>query len=139
MENVSSYFMLNCVTMSPSPRRILLLDAEAQSGEALKQLIASWGYDVVLQQNTSPGIQFISETDPAVIIDTSSLSPAEGSDVLRELRAQQSSIPVILVAESGTIELAIRAIQEEGAYHYFEKPVDANKLRVVLDLSLIHI
>jgi len=136
MENVSSYFMLNCVTMSPSPRRILLLDAEAQSGEALKQLIASWGYDVVLQQNTSPGIQFISETDPAVIIDTSSLSPAEGSDVLRELRAQQSSIPVILVAESGTIELAIRAIQEEGAYHYFEKPVDANKLRVVLDRAV---
>ena len=30
----------------------------------------------------------------------------------------------------------MRAIQDEGAYHYFRKTVDANKLRVVLDRAL---
>jgi len=45
-------------------------------------------------------------------------------------------IPVILLAERGSIEIALRAIQDEGAYHYFEKPVDANKLRVVLDKAV---
>ena len=119
-----------------SSRRILVFDSDKKSGEALQQLIASWGYDAVLEQNSSPNIDFILRTDADVIIDSSSLSSVDGFDVLREVRAQQSDIPVIVLAESGSIELAIRAIQEEGAYHYFEKPVDSNKLRVVLDRAV---
>jgi len=55
---------------------------------------------------------------------------------LRHVKAHQVGIPVILLAERGSIEIALRAIQDEGAYHYFEKPVDANKLRVVLDKAV---
>lgn len=64
------------------------------------------------------------------------MASTDGFDVLRHVRAQQFSVPVIRLAESGTVELAMRAIQEEGAYHYFEKPVDADKLRVVLDRAV---
>jgi DNA-binding NtrC family response regulator len=34
---------------------------------------------------------------------------------------------------SSTLPLALRAIQEEGAYHYFEKPVDPEKFLTVLE------
>ncbi len=119
-----------------SSRRILVIDSDANSGQALRDLINSWGYDVKLEQNSSPALDSILKLEPAVIIDSSSLASGNGSHVLREIRNQQFSIPVILLAESGTIELAIHAIQEEGAHHYFEKPVDANKLRVVVERAV---
>ena len=40
---------------------------------------------------------------------------------------------VILTARNSSIEIALRAIQEEGAYHYFEKPVDPEKFLAVLE------
>ncbi len=124
------------IAMSLSSRRILVVDSDADSGEALKQQIAPWGYEVVLEQNSSPSLDAILKTDPAVIIDSSTLISGDGFDVLRHVKARQAGIPVILLAERGSIEIALRAIQDEGAYHYFEKPVDANKLRVVLDKAV---
>ncbi len=122
--------------MSLSSRRILLVDPDADGGETLKQQITSWGYEVVLEQNGSPSIDIILKTDPAVIIDSCTLISGDGFGVLRHVNARQTGIPVILLAERGSVELALRAIQDEGAYHYFEKPVDANKLRVVLDRAV---
>ncbi|MEP6707343.1 MAG: response regulator, partial [Pyrinomonadaceae bacterium] len=128
--------MLNCLTMSVSTRRILVVDSDAKSGKALQKLISSWGYDAILEQNGSPDPVSILKTDPAVIVDSPSLISGRGFDVLRHVKTQQTEIPVILIAESGSVEMAIRAIQEEGAFYYFEKPVDANKLRVVLDRAV---
>jgi DNA-binding NtrC family response regulator len=121
--------------MLSSSRRILVVDSDAKSGEALQQLISSWGYEATLENNGSAAIDFL-KTDPAAIIDSGSLSAGDTFGVLRQVRSQQAQVPVIVLAESGTIELAMRAIQEEGAYHYFEKPVDANKLRAVLDRAV---
>lgn len=119
--------------MAPSAPRILVVDPDATSGQQLQQLIKSWGYEAILDENGSPGSDFIIKNDPTVIIDSTSLA---GYDILRLLRTQQIDVPVILLAESGTIESALHSIQEEGAYHYFEKPVDANKLRVVIDRAV---
>src|SRR2546421_3175586 len=128
--------MLNCLTMSVSPRRILVVDSDVKSGQALQRLISSWGYDAILEQNGSLDLAFIAKTDPAVIVDSPGLISEGSFDILRLVRKQQTEIPVILLAETGSVELAIRAIQEEGAFYYFEKPVDANKLRVVLDRAV---
>src|SRR6267142_4947093 len=122
--------------MSVSPRRILVVDSDANSGQELQQLISSWGYDAILERNGTPDIASIDKTDPAVIIDSPTLISGHGFDVLRHIKTKQTGIPVILLAESGSVELAIRAIQEEGAFYYFEKPVDPDKLRVVLERAV---
>ena len=122
--------------MSVSSRRILVVDSDAESGPALRKLISSWGYEVILERNGSPDLISIAKTDPAVIVDSPNLVSGGSFDVLRHVKTQQIEIPVILVAESSSVELAIRAIQEEGAFYYFEKPVDANKLRVVLERAV---
>ena len=120
--------------MSLSSRRILVVDADPNSGETLRRLIESWGYDALLDQNGFDEAEFL-QNDPAVVIHCESPS-SDNFNLLHLIRSQRSDVPVILVAETGTVEKAMRAIQEEGAYHYFEKPVDANKLRVVLDRAV---
>ena len=120
--------------MSSQP--VLIIDFDRHSGEALTELITAWGYQVSLEQEGPAGIGRISELNPSVIIAGSSPPSVVGFHLLREIRALQPDIPVVLLTGDGSVEMAVLAIQEEGAYHYFEKPVDANKLKLVLDRAV---
>jgi len=54
---------------------------------------------------------------------------------LRTLKAGDPALPVFLLTGHGTIELAVKAMQE-GAEQFFTKPVDMPTLRVVLERAL---
>ncbi len=117
-----------------SLRQIVIIEADSQSARELQSLIGDWGYHTFVEPNGADVRQLL-DRNPSVILDCGA-SPLNGFTLLRELRAQEASIPVIVIAESGSIETAIQAIQEEGAYHYFEKPVDPHKLKIVLDRAV---
>ena len=113
--------------------RVLIIDSDRESSEALSACVKASDYEV---RTLLPGPSVIeiaeSFAPTAVILDPS----ADGFDsfaLLRELRLQQPHTPVILTAANSSVELALRAIQEEGAYHYFEKPVDTEKFLTVLE------
>lgn len=126
--------MLNCRAMTS--RRVLIIDSDYKSAEALGKLVAEWGYEVLLEHDGSGVIARMNEIDPAVIIAGTAASSEDSIRLLRELRSLQPDIPVVLLTGDGSVEMAVTAIQEEGAYHYLEKPVDANKLRLVLDRAV---
>ena len=117
-------------------RRILILDHNETTGQALQQLIASWGYDALIGDAVALDLDAILKTDTSVIIDSSPLAADGSFSFLRDLKTQQNGVPVILLAESGSIDVAKRAVDEEFAYHYFEQPVEADSLRVVLDRAV---
>jgi DNA-binding NtrC family response regulator len=60
----------------------------------------------------------------------------DGFGLLREMRQLHPETAVILLTGQGTVEMALRAIQEEGAFHYFEKPIDFSKLRLVVERAV---
>ncbi len=119
-----------------SSRHILIIDEDPRSGAALRQLVAGWNYDVVLAENNAQGLEHFGDTTPSAIVAGSAVSTSNGFDLLREIRALYPDTPVVLVTDQGTIEMALDAIQQEGAYHYFDKPVEGDKLRIVLDRAV---
>lgn len=119
-----------------SARRILIIDADQAYGIALHDLVQDWGYEALVEPSVAAVSDLISAVTPSAIIASSPGAPATPFDLLRQIRAQYLEIPVILLSKSGSIELAVHAIQEEGAYHYFEQPVEPAKLRVVLDRAV---
>ena len=118
-----------------SSRRVLIIDPDYSSNEALGELVAEWGYEVLLERDGGGLSGRLSEFEPAVVIAGSS-SPEDKFHLLREIRSLQPDTPVVLLTADGSIEVAVTAIQEEGAYYYLEKPVDPNKLRLVLDRAV---
>ena len=117
-------------------RRVLIIDSDSSGAEALKGLIAGWNYDVVSESDETRALAIVSKTEPAVIVASSSVHSADDFGLLREIRAQQPDTPIIWVTGAGSVEMALHVVQDEGAYHYFEKPVDADKLRIVLDRAV---
>ena len=121
--------------MSLSSRRILVVDQNKTAGQALQELVSSWGYEALFNDDEVLSAETILKAEPTVIIGSSSLAADDGLSVLRDLKAQ-NDVPVILLAEMRAVDAAKRAVKEEFAYHYFEQPLDADKLRVVLDRAI---
>src|ERR1051325_8992408 len=119
-----------------TPQRILLIDQLSPGGESLKGLITSWGHDVVVSDKGRLDATEISKANPAVVIDGSSITSEDSLKLMRDLKAQETAIPLILLVPSHDVERAKAAVNEEAAYHYFEQPVDVDKLRVILDRAL---
>ena len=116
--------------------RVLIIDPDRTSTDALQATMAESNYDVVLEHDESRVVSALEETQPSVIIASSSAVSGDDFKLLREIRSQQPDIPLIWLTDAGSVEMALHVIQEEGAYHYFEKPVDSDKLRIVLDRAI---
>lgn len=56
----------------------------------------------------------------------------DGMDFLKEVKRIDPSLPVIIFTAFGTINRAVEAMKY-GAYDFIEKPVDTEKLKILLD------
>ena len=116
--------------------RVLIIDGDRQHSDALGEELKARGYEV-LTETSQPSAFAVAETfSPTAIITDTSGHESDAFALLREMRARQPHTPIILIAKDSSVETALRAIQEEGAYHYFEKPVDPEKLGVVLERAV---
>ena len=116
--------------------RILIIDSDREYSESLRKELQRSGYEVLTESEGDPGVEAADVFAPSVII-TDALWPSDTSSIsLAEIRTRHPHTPIIVAADDSSVETAVRAIQEQGAYHYFEKPVDADKLRVVLGRAL---
>ena len=56
----------------------------------------------------------------------------DGLALLRALQAQGADVTTLLLTAQGTVETAVEAMKE-GAYDYLTKPVDIQRLKILLD------
>jgi len=112
--------------------RILAADDQQHILEALELLLKPQGYkvDVVrspeLARDALAGTQY-----DAVLVDLNytrdTTSGREGLDLLSEIVAQDSTLPVIVMTAWGNVELAVEAMRR-GARDFIQKPWDNERL-----------
>ncbi len=107
-----------------STRSVLIFDRDRHNGSVLRDLLTTWDYHPVVSHDIPAALQAVSELKPAFVVDGGSAEDA----FVRQVRAYDVNLPVIVLSE--------QSIQEEGVYQYVEKPIDPNKLRLVLDRAL---
>jgi DNA-binding NtrC family response regulator len=119
-----------------SKRRVLIVDDEPAIADTLSEMLQSWGYETSVAADGMAGLAALEEIRPSVIITDVYMPELDGFGLLRAARELHTGVAVILLTGAGTIEMAVRAIQEEGAFHYFEKPIDFAKLRLVVERAV---
>jgi DNA-binding NtrC family response regulator len=115
--------------------RLLIVDDEIDSRDALAELAQRWGYDVQTAMDGTEALRRAIEWHPDVILTDLVMPNMDGLWLLRALRTELPDCPVVLLTGRGTIQTAVQAIKE-GAYDFIEKPLEVSRLRIVLDRAL---
>jgi DNA-binding NtrC family response regulator len=111
--------------------RLLVVDDEAQIRDLLSEMLTAWGHEVVAAAGGREAIELVSaQLFEAVLLDLY-LGPDSGVDVLREIRAIDTTLDVVLMTAFPTVETAVRALRD-GAADYLIKPLNLEELRHVL-------
>jgi two-component system response regulator AtoC len=114
-----------------TPRRppaLLLIDDDPSACGLLREVFREEGYDVAVASTGAEGLRLAEgRTFDAVLCDVL-LPDVDGVEVLRRLRRVDADLPVIIMTAYGTVEMAIRAL-DEGAFDYVRKPFAVETVR----------
>lgn len=85
-----------------------------------------WGYKVKTFLSGTSVIDALSEEPDLILLDIM-LPDINGNELLIKIKQQNPQLPVIMLSAQGSIEVALESIRL-GAFDYFPKPIDKNKL-----------
>jgi DNA-binding NtrC family response regulator len=110
-----------------TPASVLIIDDETAIRESLQTLLELEDYHVTQAETAEQGLNLLATNTYDLILLDISLPDRNGLDVLEEIRERDASLPIIMITAHGTVDNAIRAMQN-GASNFIAKPWDNEKL-----------
>ncbi len=117
---------------SPSRVRVLIVEDDPAQRTGLTRLVEGWGFEVSNAPDGAQALASIATAAPDVIVSDLVMPNMGGLDLLRALRQQGHEITTLILTAQATVDTAVEAIQL-GAYDYVSKPIDPQRLRILLD------
>ncbi len=109
---------------------VLIVDDERPTREGLARALAD-EYRVRLAENGEQALAMLAEEPADVVLTDLRMPGMDGLTLLRRILARQPQPVVILLTAYGSIETAVEAVKA-GAYDFLQKPVNLDRLEVVL-------
>jgi two-component system, NtrC family, nitrogen regulation response regulator NtrX len=119
-------------------RRILVVDDEQGIRAALGQLLEYEGYDVRTASNATDGITEYQKWKPHLVFMDVKMAGMDGMEALKKIREIDPAATVVMISGHATIRTAVEATQL-GAYEILEKPLDTDRILVMLRNVFDHI
>ncbi|MEO8580797.1 MAG: sigma-54 dependent transcriptional regulator [Gemmatimonadales bacterium] len=116
-------------------RRILVVDDEQGIRAALGQLLEYEGYEVHTIANAADGIAEYQKWRPHLVFLDVKMAGMDGMEALKKLRELDPNAVVVMISGHATIRTAVEATQL-GAYEILEKPLDTDRILVMLRNAL---
>ena len=120
-------------------KKILVIDDDESIIWVIKKALEPLGYKIISRTRLASGLRAVDDHPHVILLDLI-LPDGNGLEGLREIRATDPDITVIMITANAQMESTITAMKE-GAYDYLEKPFDLEELKIVVekafrDLSL---
>jgi two-component system, NtrC family, nitrogen regulation response regulator NtrX len=119
-------------------RRILVIDDEQGIRAALGQLLEFEGYEVRTMANATDGIAEYQKWRPHLAFLDVKMAGMDGMEALKRIRELDPTATVVMISGHATIRTAVEATQL-GAYEILEKPLDTDRILVMLRNALSHL
>lgn len=115
--------------------RILIVDDEPQSRRMLRALLMKEGYRASEACTVVEALSGVRARNPDLVLLDLDLPDADGIDVIRSLRDEGSTKPIIVVTARDNEEDKVKAL-ELGADDYVTKPFSAGELMARIRVAL---
>src|SRR5438552_9508169 len=121
---------------APQAPRVLAADDQQHILEAIQLLLKPKGYEIDLVRSPELAREALASSSyDAILIDLNytrnTTSSQEGLDLLSQIVAQDSTLPVIVMTAWGNVELAVEAMRR-GARDFIQKPWENERLLSIL-------
>jgi DNA-binding NtrC family response regulator len=116
-------------------KRILIVDDEKNMRWVLGQALSGEGFEVIEAADGKEALAAVSEQEPDVMVLDHRMPAPDGMEVLRRLRSQDVTFPIIMLTAHGNVATAVEAMKA-GASEYLTKPFDLEELKLAIEKSL---
>jgi EAL domain-containing protein (putative c-di-GMP-specific phosphodiesterase class I) len=126
------------VPAAPSRGRILVVDDERDLLEVLGAQLADAGWQVDTASDGRAALGLVDGHRYEVVLSDIDMPGMSGVELLREIRAHDLDVPVLLITGHPRVDTAVEAL-EHGALRYLRKPLrERDLLSAVEDASRLH-
>src|SRR5690349_231298 len=112
--------------------RVLIVEDEPSTRVGLTELVRTWGFVTDAAADGQEALQKITTFRPSIVVSDLVMPRMDGLELLRALKDEGTALTVVILTAQGTVETAVEAIKE-GAYDYLTKPVEPQRLKILLD------
>jgi two-component system response regulator PilR (NtrC family) len=114
---------------------LLIVDDEASLRDLLSTVFEEDGWRVETAASFAEGRAALQKNEPDLVLCDLMLPDGSGLDLLREIKAQNSSIAVIMITAHTSTKSAVDALKA-GAYDYIAKPFDIEELKIIVNKAV---
>jgi DNA-binding NtrC family response regulator len=115
--------------------RILIADDERGICEAFADFLKLEGHTPLIASNGNEALARVIAERPSVVFLDVHMPGSDGLEALKEIRAREPDLPVIIMTAYGTVNTAMQAMRL-GAFDYLGKPIDLSQIRRLLEKAL---
>jgi two-component system nitrogen regulation response regulator NtrX len=111
------------------------VDDEPSIAQSLKGLLSDEGFDVMTAPNGYEALKIIESDSPDLVLLDIWMPGIDGIETLKEIKASNPFIQVIIITGHGNVETAVKATKL-GAFDLMEKPLSIDKVIVSINNAL---
>lgn len=112
--------------------RIVFVDDEPDLCNAAADWLGASGFAIQIHTDPQKALAAVDWTQCECLVTDIRMPGLSGLDLLRRAHGIDAELPVVVLTGHGDVPVAVEAMQA-GAYHFLEKPYDAEQLVLILD------
>ncbi len=114
---------------------ILIIDDNKSTIDALTQIVKEKGLKALTAVNAEDGYRLYKKKPVDLIITDMKLPGESGIELLRRIREEEDSVPIIVITAFGTVESAVQAVKL-GAFDFITKPFSVEEIEIKIEKAL---
>lgn len=115
--------------------KILIIDDQTAILESLSMFFSEKGYQISIAENGKEGLEIIEIEQPDIVILDIKLPDINGIEVLKEIKAANEMIVVIMITAFSLMDTTIEAMKF-GAFDYIHKPIKIKELNACVEKAI---
>ena len=103
--------------------KILIIDHEPDIRRGLETILAKKGYQVMTASGSEAAISVLKSEPLDLVIMDIRMPGMDGLEFMREVKKLGDDVEVIVLTGSVSIENAVKALRDDGAFDFLTKPL----------------
>ena len=115
--------------------KVFVIDDDEAMRDSLEFLLGAADFDVMLFESARHFLDALPSVDFGCVVSDVRMPGIDGIQLLKRLKADRSTLPVLVMTGHGDVPLAVEAMKL-GAVDFLEKPFEDDRLIGMIDIAL---